>query len=77
VAAGKTATVSAEAQDPDGDPLTYRWSAATGSVGEASARRTPWTAPTVEGPVPVAITVTDGKGGIASDVTTIQVTRER
>jgi peptidoglycan-associated lipoprotein len=73
---GKTSTVTAEAQDPDGDPLTYAWRAAAGSLTTASARQTPWTAPMVEGPVPVSVTVTDGKGGSASDVVTIQVIKE-
>ena len=75
VEAGTSSTVSATAQDPDGDALTYAWSAAAGSLTSASAARTPWTAPMVEGPVPVAVTVTDGRGGSASDVVTIQVVR--
>jgi len=73
---GKTSTVSADGQDPDGDTVTYAWSAPAGSLTNASARQTPWTAPMVEGPVPVTVTVTDGKGGRASDVVTIQVVKE-
>src|SRR5260221_7339224 len=73
---GWTSTVTADAQDPDGDPLTYRWSAPAGSLTSASARQTPWTAPMVEGPVPVIVRVDDGKGGSASDVVTIQVIKE-
>jgi peptidoglycan-associated lipoprotein len=73
---GKTSTVAADAQDPDGDPLTYTWSAPAGSLTAASARQTPWTAPMVEGPVPVTVRVDDGKGGTASDVATIQVVKE-
>jgi hypothetical protein len=65
--------VSAVAQDPDGDPITYAWTAASGALANSSGTETQWTAPTLEGPVPVAITVTDGKGGTASDVITIQV----
>jgi outer membrane protein OmpA-like peptidoglycan-associated protein len=75
VNAGESSTVSAIAQDPDGDPLTYTWSAAAGTLTTASAAQTPWTAPRVEGPVPVTVTVSDGKGGSASDVVTIQVVR--
>lgn len=67
--------MSAAAQDPDGDALTYAWSAAAGSLTSASAPQTPWTAPMVEGPVPVTVTVSDGKGASASDVVTIQVVR--
>ena len=73
---GRTATVTAEAQDPDGDPLTYAWNAPAGSLTSPAARQTPWTAPMVEGPVPVSVRATDGKGGSASDVITIQVVRE-
>ena len=73
---GKTSTVTVDAQDPDGDPLTYAWSAPAGSLTSASARQTPWTAPMVEGPVPVTVTVRDDKGASASDVVTIQVIKE-
>ena len=73
---GKTATVSADAQDPDGDPLTYSWGAPAGTLTSPSARQTPWTAPMVEGPVPVTVRVSDGKGASASDVITIQVIKE-
>jgi outer membrane protein OmpA-like peptidoglycan-associated protein len=73
---GRTSTVTADAQDPDGDALTYAWSAPAGSLTSPSARQTPWTAPMVEGPVPVTVRVSDGKGASASDVVTIQVVRE-
>jgi outer membrane protein OmpA-like peptidoglycan-associated protein len=73
---GKTSTVTATAQDPDGDPLTYRWSAPAGTFTAGTAASTPWTAPMVEGPVQVTVTVSDGKGGTASDVVTIQVIKE-
>jgi outer membrane protein OmpA-like peptidoglycan-associated protein len=73
---GRTSTVTADAQDPDGDALTYAWSAPAGSLTTATARQTPWTAPMVEGPVPVTVRVTDTKSASASDVVTIQVVRE-
>jgi outer membrane protein OmpA-like peptidoglycan-associated protein len=72
---GKTSTVSADATDPDGDPLTYAWSAAAGQLTSASDRQSPWTAPMQEGPVPVTVTVNDGRGGSATDAVTIQVVR--
>jgi outer membrane protein OmpA-like peptidoglycan-associated protein len=72
---GKSSTVSATAQDPDGDALTYTWSAADGAITSAAAAQTLWMAPMVAGPVPVAVTVTDGRGASASDVVTIQVVR--
>jgi peptidoglycan-associated lipoprotein len=68
--------VTADASDPDGDTLTYAWSAPAGSLTNPSAVSTPWTAPMQEGPVPVTVRVSDGKGGTASDVVTIQVIKE-
>ena len=75
VAAGRTVTLNADAQDADGDALTYAWSAPSGAAATATSKQTTWTAPSVEGPVPITVRVTDGKGGIASDVITITVTK--
>jgi peptidoglycan-associated lipoprotein len=75
VEVGKTSTVSADAQDPDGDPLTYRWTAPAGTFATATSRQTPWTAPMVVGPVVTTVTVDDGHGHTASDSVTIQVIR--
>jgi outer membrane protein OmpA-like peptidoglycan-associated protein len=73
VEVGKTSTVSADAQDPDGDPLTYRWSAPAGTFSSPTNRQTPWTAPMVVGPVVTTVTVDDGHGHQVSDSVTIQV----
>lgn len=75
VEVGKVATVTADANDPDGDTLTYRWSAASGTLTNPGDRQTPWTAPMQEGPVPVTIEVRDSKGATATDAVTIQVVR--
>jgi outer membrane protein OmpA-like peptidoglycan-associated protein len=75
VEVGKTSTVTANAQDPDGDTLTYRWTAPSGTLANPAERSTVWTAPNTEGTVPVTVTVNDGKGGTASDTVNIQVTR--
>ena len=75
VEVGKTSTVTADAQDPDGDTLTYRWSAPAGRFANQADRQTVWTAPMQEGPVPATVTVDDGKSGTASDSVTIQVIR--
>jgi outer membrane protein OmpA-like peptidoglycan-associated protein len=75
VEVGKTATVTADASDPDGDSLTYRWSAAAGTLANPADRQTPWTAPMQEGAVPFTVEVTDGKRGRATDAITIQVIR--
>src|SRR5204862_3111393 len=60
---------------PDGDTLTYRWSAPSGSLQNPTDRQTLWTAGQQEGPVQVTIAVSDGKGGTATANTTIQVVR--
>ena len=72
---GGRSTVTADARDPDGDPLTYRWTAPAGSFADPTAAQTGWTAPSVEGAVPVTGSVDDGRGGSASDTVTIQVVR--
>ena len=75
VEVGQNSTVTADAQDPDGDALTYRWSAPAGTFQDASQRQTAWTAPSQEGAVQVTVTVDDGRGGTASSQVLIQVTR--
>jgi outer membrane protein OmpA-like peptidoglycan-associated protein len=73
VEVGKSSTVTADANDPDGDQLTYRWTTPTGTLANPGDRQTLWTAPMQEGSVPVTITVDDGKSGTATDTVTIQV----
>jgi outer membrane protein OmpA-like peptidoglycan-associated protein len=75
VEVGKGSTVTADASDPDGDTLTYRWTAPAGSLTNPTARQTPWTAPMQEGPVQLTVQVNDGKGGTADSSVTIQVIR--
>ena len=70
---GRTSTVSADAQDPDGDPLRYAWRAPQGTLANTVNRQTLWTAPMQVGPVPVTVSVDDGRGGTASDTATINV----
>ena len=73
VEVGRQLTASADAQDPDGDTLRYRWTSPTGTFGNATDRQTPWTAPGQVGAVPLTITVDDGKGMTATDTVTVQV----
>ena len=67
------ATVSADAQDPDGDPLTYQWKTAAGSLASPTSRQSQWTAPQQTGPVQFTVTVNDGRGGTANANVTIDV----
>ena len=71
---GEEVRLRADAADPDGDALTYRWNAPTGNFQDSADRATTrWNAPDQAGPVPVSVTVTDGQGGSASDTASIQV----
>ena len=74
VEVGRTATVTANAQDPDGNPLTYQWTTGSGTLATPTARQSSWTAPGQPGTVPFTVTVNDGRGGTASDTVNIQVT---
>ena len=55
VEVGKSSTVTGDANDPDGDPLTYRWTTPTGTLANPADRQTLWTAPMQEGSVPVTV----------------------
>jgi outer membrane protein OmpA-like peptidoglycan-associated protein len=72
---GRTSTVTAEATDPDGDSLTYRWRTAAGTLSAPADRQSPWTAPMQDGPVVVTVEVSDPRGASATDAVTIQVIR--
>ena len=75
VETGEEVRLRANASDPDGDPLTYRWSAPTGDFQDSADRvTTRWTAPDQSGSVPINVIVTDGQGGSASDTESIRVT---
>jgi hypothetical protein len=73
VEVGRTSTIRADAQDADGDALTYQWTANAGKVGSVTSRQTSWAPPATEGPVLVTVTVADGRGGSARDAVTITV----
>ena len=72
---GDESLLRADAQDPDGDPLTYAWSAPTGEIQDPGNRETQrWLSPDIlVPPVPVTVTVDDGRGGTATDTTTITI----
>lgn len=60
------------ASDPDGDELSYEWSASAGEIDGAGDTVT-WVAPASEGSYGVVVVVTDGHGGQATDSVTIAV----
>ena len=71
---GGEATLTATASDPNGDPLTYAWSASDGVIagaGDTAAVR--WTAPDRIGTVTIRVEVSDGEGGAAEAKVAIEV----
>jgi outer membrane protein OmpA-like peptidoglycan-associated protein len=74
VVAGDSSGIEAQANDPDGDPLTYTWSANGGSV-EGTGPQVRWnSAGAAPGKYAVTVKVDDGRGGTASssaDVTVV------
>ena len=65
--------VEAKATDPDGDPLTYAWSAPRGGFSGADEPVARWTAPAELGTVAIRVEVSDGRGGSASAVVEVEV----
>lgn len=63
---GGTATLTCDASDPDGDELTYEWSVERGNFsGEGAV--VSWVGPSEYGTFTITVTVTDGRGGEATD----------
>ena len=71
---GETVRCRATASDPDGDPLTYQWTASAGKV-TGSGAEVSFDSAGVAGPTTVTVTVTvsDGRGGTASSNCSIRV----
>ena len=75
VEVGKTSSITAIPDDPDGDVVQFRWTTSAGTIGDTRAAKTVWTAETVPGTYPLTITVDDGKGGVATGTVNIEVFR--
>jgi len=68
-----TSAIECTARDPDGDVLSYTWSASGGNTsGEGSAAT--WVAPNAFGTYTITVTVSDGRGGEATETIEIVVT---
>ncbi len=61
------------ATDPNGDPLTYLWTADGGSFTVNTNKTVSWTAPAIEGIYTINVVVTDNGGLLVQAVTTILV----
>lgn len=64
--------VECTASDPDGDELSYTWSADGGSISGEGAT-VAWTAPDALGSYTITVEVADGKGGEAATQLTVNV----
>ena len=74
VQVGSDVQLTVNATDPDGDPITYLWSATDGVFADPTAPVTQWTAPGIAGNYPVTIEVTDSEGASAVVIIIINVT---
>jgi outer membrane protein OmpA-like peptidoglycan-associated protein len=73
VASGGTIELRARAADPDGDKLTYSWSATGGTVTGSGETATFNASGVKAGSYAVTVTVDDGRGGKASCSMTVNV----
>jgi hypothetical protein len=60
-----TAKLTAVAQDPDGDPLSFRWTDASGVPLPGSSSTTTYTVPATPSSTTVFVQASDGRGGFA------------
>ena len=67
-----TATLTCDASDPDEDELTYTWSVERGNIS-GEGNEVDWVAPNEFGTFAITVTVTDGRGGEASNERSIIV----
>ena len=71
---GEEVHLAARASDPDGDALTYAWSAPTGRfTGPVDEAETRWEAPNKIGRVTIRVQVSDGQDGTSSATVSIEV----
>jgi hypothetical protein len=67
---GTAVVLKVEASDPDGDNLTFAWSASAGTVSapvsDASSSQVTFTVPSSNAPWQVTVNVSDGKGNVTT-----------
>jgi hypothetical protein len=74
VPASGLAAVKVTATDADGDMLSYTFTSDGGTISNGSEPSKLWIAPNIPGTYSVAITVSDGEGGEATDTGNLTVT---
>lgn len=72
IGVGGSSTVVCVATDPDGDTLTYDWTATKGTF-TGSGDTVTWMAPNEEGTYTIRVTVSDGKGGTVEESVSVAV----
>jgi hypothetical protein len=72
VARGESCTINCVASDPDGDAITYSWSASSGAIS-GTGNSVSWTAPASVGTYTITVSVSDGKAAAVSESCNIQV----
>ena len=71
---GGEVRLTAAASDPDGDPISYGWSAAQGTfAGATDGQDARWTAPDRIGTFVIRVAVADGRGGTAAAEVVVEV----
>jgi hypothetical protein len=68
-----TTTVIVDARDPEGDALSYEWSAEKGALSSTVGRYVRWTAPNAGGNYKIAVKVRDDKRGETQGQVTLTV----
>ena len=64
------------ATDPDGDTLSYKWSAAAGTVEKSTSNPMFWTTPATAGNYDIKITIDDGNNGVATKTKSVEVKKK-
>jgi heat shock protein HslJ len=61
------------ATDPDGDELSYNWSASAGTVDKSTSNPMFWTTPAAAGTYEIKVVVDDGNNGVATKTKNVEV----
>jgi len=72
VSTGAVSIITCTASDPDGDTLSYTWSATGGTIS-GSGSSVSWTAPNTAGTYTINVAVSDGYGGSVQGSTSVVV----
>lgn len=68
IGSGESTVLFVSAYDPNGDAMTYSWTAEYGTLASNNAAVTNWTAPTELGLYQITVTVTDADGEASRNV---------